>query len=415
MRLILFYLIFLPTILLATTLEVGKNKTFPTIKSALAQASQGDIIRVHPGLYREGTLVIEKSVTLSGVGRPVLDGELKGEIIQVYGDNVTIEGFKFINSGQDEIQSVAAVHLYQSSGTTIRQNIFENNYYAIYLQASNASTVEHNKITTTRGKSQEMIGDGIHVLGSWDIQVKNNYISGHKDGIYLEKNKRCYIYKNLSRGNLRYGLHFMFSNDSTYSGNVFDNNGAGVAVMYAMNVHMIKNRFINNYGDGTYGLLLKEISYSKIEGNFFENNTTGVYADGATKIDFYNNHFNTNGWGMKINANCMENRVKRNNFIGNTFDVSTNGTVVLNEFSENYWDQYEGYDLNKDGEGDVPFHPLSLYAVLVEQNPSVMLLFRTIFVDILNRTEKIIPSLTPESFVDNKPLIKPVEVSLETK
>lgn len=177
--------------------------------------------------------------------------------------------------------------------------------------------------------------------------------------------------------------------------------------MYAMNVSMYHNKFINNWGDSVFGLLLKEISYSKIKGNFFQNNTTAIFADGATKIDFYNNQFENNGWAIKINSNCMENRLFHNNFVNNTFDVSTNGTIVMNEFRKNYWDKYEGYDLDKDKIGDVPFHPLSLYSVLVEQNASVMLLFRSFLVDMLDRTEKIIPSLTPESFVDDQPQMKP--------
>jgi nitrous oxidase accessory protein len=28
---------------------------------------------------------------------------------------------------------------------------------------------------------------------------------------------------------------------------------------------------------------------------------------------------------------------------------------------ENYWDKYEGYDLDKNKIGDIPYHPLSLY------------------------------------------------------
>src|SRR5690606_40999508 len=130
--------------------------------------------------------------------------------------------------------------------------------------------------------------------------------------------------------------------------------------------------------------------------------------DGATKIDLFRNSFTDNGWGMKINSNCMENRIINNNFINNTFDVSTSGSMTMNDFRRNYWDKYEGYDLDKDKIGDVPFHPLSLYSVLVENNPSIMLLFRTFFVDLLDRTEKIIPSLTPENFVDDQPLMKKV-------
>ena len=113
---------------------------------------------------------------------------------------------------------------------------------------------------------------------------------------------------------------------------------------------------------------------------------------------------------MKISSNCMENKVIHNNFINNVFDVGTSGTMNMNDFRKNYWDKYEGYDLDKNKIGDVPFHPLSLYAVLVESNPSVMLLFRTFFVDLLDKTEKIIPSLTPENFIDQEPLMKKITI-----
>lgn len=404
-----FLALLLPIFCFSATIKVGKSGDFKTIKEAIVAAKSGDTIFVEKGIYREGTIDIEKPISLIGIDRPILDGNLNGEIITFRADRITLKGFKLINSGREEIRSVAAVHIYTSTDSVIENNIFENNYFAIYVQRGNRILINRNKITTNRGNSQENSGDGIHILGSREIWIKNNFISGHKDGIYLEKNAKCYVYHNLSRNNLRYGLHFMFSNDSVYTSNVFDNNGAGVAVMYAMNVSMFNNKFINNWGDSVYGLLLKEISYSKIKGNTFQNNTTGVFADGATKIDFYTNQFEDNGWAIKINANCMENRVMRNNFINNTFDISTSGSTVMNDFRFNYWDKYEGYDLDKDKIGDVPFHPLSLYSVLVEQNPSVMLLFRSFLVDMLDRTEKIIPSLTPESFVDDQPLMKPLQ------
>ena len=405
-----FLLLILPLFAFSAVFKVGKKEQYQTIKSAIAAAQNGDTVFVSKGHYTEGTIDLHQSITLIGIDRPIIDGNMNGEIITFNADNIVLKGFKLINSGRDEIRSVAAVHIYTSADSVIDNNIFENNHFGIYVQRGLRVLISNNKITTNRGTSEENIGDGIHLLGSREIWVKNNYISGHKDGIYLEKNAKCFVFHNLSRHNLRYGLHFMFSNDSVYTGNVFDNNEAGVAVMYAMNVSMYDNKFINNWGDSVFGLLLKEISYSKIKGNTFQNNTTAIFADGATKIDFYNNQFENNGWAIKINSNCMENKVIRNNFINNTFDVSTNGTVVMNEFRFNYWDKYEGYDLDKDKIGDVPFHPLSLYSVLVEQNASVMLLFRSFLVDMLDRTEKIIPSLTPESFVDDQPLMKPIKI-----
>jgi nitrous oxidase accessory protein len=118
------------------------------------------------------------------------------------------------------------------------------------------------------------------------------------------------------------------------------------------------------------------------------------------------NIFKNNGWAMKIQASCMDIIVAKNNFVGNTFDIGTNGSLVLNNFNNNYWDKYEGYDLNHDKVGDIPYRPVSMYSMIVEQNPPAMMLFRSFITSLLDKTEKLIPSLTPENLKDNTPLMR---------
>ena len=202
----------------------------------------------------------------------------------------------------------------------------------------------------------------------------------------------------------------MFSNNDTYITNLFRNNGSGVAVMFTKHVTMINNTFTENWGDASYGVLLKEISDCYMSGNKFYRNTTGIFLDGSNRVKIEKNSFKGNGWGMRLQANCMDNVIGQNNFIGNTFDVSTNGSLTLNVFEGNYWDNYEGYDLDKDKTGDLPYRPLSLYSVLVEKNPPAMLLYRSFMVNLLDRSEKIIPSLTPENFIDKTPKIIPYQI-----
>ncbi|MDO4225415.1 MAG: nitrous oxide reductase family maturation protein NosD [Bergeyella zoohelcum] len=402
-----FLLLLLPLAVLAKDIRVGKDQPYKTITEAIAIAENGDRIIVGKGIYKEGNININKSLTLIGEGRPILDGEMKHEIVSFRAPRIVFKGFKLRNSGFHAVKNIGAMRLHASHNSIIENNIFENNYYGIFIQSSHQCLIQNNTFTSNRGSSEESIGNAIHGYSSKELWIKNNRMSGHKDGIYLEKISKSYIYHNYSKKNRRYGLHFMLSNQNVFIANVFDNNAAGVAVMYSEKVDMVHNKFINNWGDSIYGLLLKDISHSKIKNNYFHSNTTAVYADGATEIGFYNNEFTDNGWGLKINANCRENTLNHNNFINNTFDVSTNGTLVMNHFKQNYWDKYEGYDLDKNQIGDVPFHPLSLYSVLVQQNESVMLLFKTFLIDLLDRTEKIIPSLTPENFVDNEPKMKP--------
>ncbi|HNB81964.1 MAG TPA: NosD domain-containing protein, partial [Chitinophagaceae bacterium] len=182
----------------------------------------------------------------------------------------------------------------------------------------------------------------------------------------------------------------------------------GVAVMFSHGVKMFNNTFDENWGDAAFGLLLKEISDSYVEGNHFRKNTSGIYMEGANRVHIERNVFAQNGWAIKIQASCMDVNLKKNNFLGNTFDVGTNGTLVLNNFNGNYWDKYEGYDLNRDHIGDIPYRPISMFSMIVEQNPPVMILFRSIMVMLLDKTEKILPTLTPENLRDEYPLMKPV-------
>ena len=178
--------------------------------------------------------------------------------------------------------------------------------------------------------------------------------------------------------------------------------------MFSNNVKMFHNYFEENWGDASYGLLLKEISDGYIENNRFVKNTTGIHMEGVSRIRMEKNVFESNGWAMKIQASCMDISLSHSNFINNTFDVGTNGSLVLNTFDNNYWDKYDGYDLNKDKIGDIPYRPVSMYSMIVEQNPPAMMLFRSFMTTLLDKTEKILPTLTPENLKDDHPLMKPL-------
>lgn len=388
----------------ANVIEVGINKPVKSIKKAIALAKVNDTVLVYSGIYKEGNIIIDKKIAFIGKGFPVLDGQKKYEVLSIKADSVVVRGFKIIKSGYATLEDPCGIKVYNKSRVIIENNILDDNFFGIYIQNGSNCIIKNNKLLAY-GKEEQRIGNGIHCWKSDSLQIIGNTISGHRDGIYFEFVTNSIIWRNISTKNIRYGLHFMFSNDDAYISNVFEKNGAGVAVMFTKNVKMFNNAFEENWGDAAYGLFLKEISDSYIIGNKFSKNTSGIHMEGTTRILVEKNVFEANGWGMKIQASCMENEIKNNNFVGNTFDISTNGSLVLNTFNSNYWDKYEGYDLDKNGVGDVPFHPLSLFAVLTENNPSAMLLFRSFMITLLDKSEKILPSITPDNFIDKTPLM----------
>jgi len=389
----------------ANTIEVGKNKSISNLRQGISAAKDGDTVLLHKGVYKEGNIIITKAIHLIGINGPVLDGENKNEILTLSGKNIVIRGIHFANAGYSSMNDYAALKVIDATGLMIGNNTFSNTYFAIHVANTTHSVIRNNTIKGNN-KSEHLSGNGIHFWKCANMRVENNSIQGHRDGIYFEFVTLSTIQENVSEKNIRYGLHFMFSPDNSYIGNVFRNNGAGVAVMYTKNVRMENNVFEKNWGASAYGILLKDISNSYIKNNKFIQNTVAIHMEGSSRIEIEKNIFKENGWAIKVQASCDDNTFHHNNFYGNSFDVATNGTMMLNRFYNNHWDKYDGYDMNKDGIGDVPYHPVSMYAMIVEQNPTALILMRSFMVSLLDKAEKAIPGLTPENLVDEKPMIK---------
>lgn len=393
----------------AKIIPVGPDQNFRSIKKAIEAAAEKDTIWVEPGTYREGAITLRKSLTLIGQNHPVFEGENKYEILLISGKNITIKGFRFHCSGYSALNDFASIKLVDCSEVLLENNIIEKAYFAIHVSNSSHVTIRGNQITGLPS-SEQLTGNGIHLWKSNHALIENNHVQGHRDGIYFEFVTYSLIRNNYSQQNIRYGLHFMFSNDDTYQANTFQDNGAGVAVMFSKKVRMENNRFDKNWGPSAYGLLLKDITDSYIQHNTFSKNTVAVHMEGTSRIAVLKNTFHENGWAIKVQASCDDNEFYQNNFTSNSFDVGTNGTMMLNRFYNNYWDKYEGYDMNKDGIGDLPYHPVSMYSMIIEQNPTTLILLRSFTVSLLDKAEKAIPGLTPEDLVDNKPVMKSLKL-----
>ncbi len=397
--------LFLPLPVLARTIVVSPKTAVSSLKQAVDMAENGDTIIVKKGRYTSFNTLINKQLTILGQNEPVLDANFREEVITITSNNVKFDGFVIQNSKTGSMRDFAGIRLSNVEFVTISNNTLLNNFFGIYLSNCKYIQVLHNDVTGSR--NIENSGNGIHLWKCKEILVKGNHVTGHRDGIYFEFAKKSLIEDNLSEKNIRYGMHFMFSDDDIYRNNTFKNNGSGVSVMYTRRIQMLNNTFIENWGSSIYGILLKEISDSRIEGNHFIRNTTGIYMENSDRITVQNNDFVSNGWAIRVLASCNSDHFQQNNFKGNSFDVTTNGTLKDIYFNTNYWDKYEGYDLNKDGVGDVPYRPISLYAQIIEQNPQSVMLMRSFIVNLLDKVERAIPSVTPKSVMDEKPRMKP--------
>ena len=385
--------------------NVSPDGPVRSIRQALAMVARGGTIFVRPGTYVDTTIVVSIPVTIIGERYPVLDGASKRQIMTITADSVTVRGLLFRNVGVAFTEDLAAIKVIRAHNCVIEDNRIDNAFFGIYLQEAQYCLVARNVLRGTRLQDATS-GNGIHLWHSREITIVGNHVTGHRDGIYFEFVREAHVRDNLSENNLRYGLHFMYSDSCDYEGNTFRQNGAGVAVMYTHHVRMVGNHFADNRGSAAYGLLLKEISDSELRDNIFSHNTTGLYADGATRLLARHNTFLDNGWALKLQSSTDDAVFTANNFAGNTFDVSTNSRSTTTTFVGNYWSAYDGYDLNHDGVGDVPHHPVRLTSIVVAQNEPALILLRSNFLVLLDAAERILPALTPATLADTAPAMR---------
>lgn len=379
-----------------------------TVAGALDAAARHDTVRVRAGIYREGPLVLDRPITLVGEPGAILDGAGESGLIVIEADSVSVSGLTMRNTGLSFTDDRAAVKVEKARHCRIRDNLLQDTFFGIYLANAGDCVVEGN-VLETRAERETRAGNGIHLWYSTRVVIRGNVVRGHRDGIYFEFVEESLVEDNVSEENLRYGLHFMFSDACTYTGNRFVRNGAGVAVMYTSGVLMSGNDFLENRGSAAYGLLLKEIRDSEIRGNRFRDNSVAVHLEGANRVEVRGNDFVSNGWAVQVLANSDGSTFEANNFIGNSFDVSTNSRSTSSVFRGNYWDRYRGWDRDRDGVGDVPFRPVRLFSLVVEQNEPALLLQRSPLVFLLDLAESVFPVLTPGNLADESPSLTPMD------
>ena len=401
-------LICFPLFLKAQSIEVCPKCPINSIAQAVAKAKKGDTIIVQKGTYPENNILLDKPLTLIGKDRPIINGQFKGSILKIQADSITIKGFRLANVPFKATEEQAAILLDKSKKFLIEDNIMDQVCFGVLLRKGRDGIIKNNKISSN-ATQQYNSGNAIHLWSCKNIKIIGNEAANCRDGIYIQFSSKSYIEGNYCYKNLRYGLHFMFSDDNEYYRNRFSENGAGAAVMFSKRVKMVGNTFQDNWGPSSYGLLLKELYDSELVDNTFYRNTIGINGENCTRMKYNENNFTENGWGIRIRGGCYQNDFWDNNFFNNTFDVAYDNNVNDNKFRSNYWSDYTGYDLNKDGIGDVPYRPVKLFSYISNRTPESIVLLRSLFIDIMNFSEKVAPVFTPENLIDETPRMEPVK------
>ncbi len=392
----------------AATLAVAPGED--GLRSALAAAAPGDVLELLPGIHR-GPVRIETPVTLRGRPGAVIEGDGSGSTVVVAAPDVTIRGLTVRGSGASLETQDAGVFVDKAGDRArIEDNRIVDNLIGVYLWGPEDAVVRGNVIEGRRYARVNERGDNIQLWNTPGSIVENNDVRYGRDGIFVTTSRR-----NVFRGNrfrdLRYAVHYMYTNESEVSGNVSEGNRIGFALMFSRGLTVRRNL---SDGDEQRGILLNYVNSSVIEENVVRGGPEKcVFIYNANKNRFVGNRFEGCEIGIHFTAGSERNLVYGNAFIGNRTQVKYVGTREL-EWSHdgrgNFWSDNLSFDLDGDGISDRPYRPNDLVDQIVWRHPLAKLLLSSPAVQVLRWAQKEFPALHPGGITDSAPLMRPPSV-----
>ncbi|ADN75885.1 periplasmic copper-binding protein [Ferrimonas balearica DSM 9799] len=338
-----------------------------TLTAALASAEAGDTIELAPGHY-PGKFTISTALTLAGQSGAHLEGQGSSVLI-VNASDVTVRGLYITGYGQALFGKTAGIQVMPGQrNLVIENNRLSGQGFGVRVDNSRHITVRHNRIEGDPSLSMVLRGDGIHFHEVEEGSVNGNHITEVRDGVYLESSKSIRVWDNIM-GLQQYPLHLMYSEQITAWQNEAKTVLGGWALMDSKQVELHDN-WVEDARE--FGILLNMTFGARIWGNWvanvrnpdsqdlFDGEGKGLFIYGAADNEIFRNHFKDSEIGIMMALGGEDNRLYSNAFINNQVQVKYVGenTVAWNHCGMgNYWSGYNGWDLDNNGIGDLPFVP----------------------------------------------------------
>jgi nitrous oxidase accessory protein len=376
-----------------------------TLQPRIDAAAPGATLEVGPGTY-PGDLYLDRPLRLVGRGRPRLVGSGRGSVVRVRALGVTIEGFEVDGQGGGDLgNDTSGIHV-TGAGATIRDCRIENSLFGIYLREAPGATVSGCSIHGIPGKDPGEKGSGIHVWNTERFTLERNEVVDVRDGVYIQSSSHGTIRGNRAR-ELRYGLHYMFSDDNLFEDNVFENGAAGSAIMYSRRITFRRNQFLRNRGFASVGLLLKACDEIVAESNLIADNARGIFLEGSYRNLFRGNIVAASDAAIVLYDSCGENRFEGNSFVGNLTPLELVGRRTDTVFLGNYWSGNDEPDLDGDGRSDRPYRLSTVFDHMRGNLTAADLMARSLAAVAIGAAERAFPVLALVPVEDPAPLAHP--------
>ena len=375
------------------------------LQALVDAAAPGATLEIAPGTYR-GDLYLHRPLRLVGTGRPRLVGSGKGSVVRIRAPDVTVEGFDIDGlAGGDMVADSSGVHA-AAPRPTVRNCRIVNTLFGVYLREAPGARVEGNVIQGIPGKDAGEKGSGIHAWNMLGFAIVRNDISDARDGIYIQNASQGVVRGNAAR-RVRYGLHYMSSDDNIFEDNLFEESAAGAVLMFSSRIQFRRNRFLHNRGFASVGLLFKDLQDSVAEDNLIADNARGIFLEGSYRNVFRRNVVAESDVAIVLYSSSEGNRFEGNAFLGNLTPLTLYARRTDTVFDGNYWSENGEPDLDGDGRSDRPYTLGSLFDHFRGNLTAADLMAQSAAASALAAAERVFPVLDPIQAVDHAPLARP--------
>lgn len=374
----------------------------------LAGARPGDAFCLEAGTY-VGPFELGAGTTVWGPREAILSSSGTGDTVRLTGADARLLGVTVDGSGQRFDLQEAAVHVVSAPRAQVRGVAVRHALFGIIVEKSEDVRIEGNEVAGSQRAQIGLRGDAIRVWETERSVIASNRVTGSRDIVVWYSSDNQILDNEVVGG--RYGTHFMYSHGNLVARNRYIGNVVGIFAMYSLDLKLEENLLAASEGAAGMGLGLKESSGVRASHNLIVKNSVGIYIDnspyepGTTNV-FARNAIRLCDVGVGFHASTDDNHIFSNSLRGNTTQVRVDGggNALGNQWIDNDFDDYAGYDLDRDGVGDIPYELRTFTGTLIARHPQLNYFRGTPALAMIDAASRILPVRQPEAIlIDNLP------------
>jgi nitrous oxidase accessory protein len=375
------------------------------LQPIIDRAVAGETIKLGAHLYLGPVHITKSRLTIDGQGQSIVTGLDKESVFYLEADSITLQNMVITNSGGSHDKIDCGVKVIGSYNTIENCRIKEC-LFGIDIFQSDFNTVSRCEISSLTRRAKALKGDAIRLWWAKRNVIQNNYWHDVRDMVvwYSEENL---FEENLGIGN-RYSIHFMYAHNNRIRANRFYENSVGVFLMYSERTIMTENVIMKSTGESGMCLGMKETSSNQILNNHFIYSAEGIHFDVSPFVPEKINTIENNEIafcvaGMFFHTNQEGNLIKNNYFHNNLSQVVAQGkTANGNQWQNNYFDDYQGFDRDGDNVGDTPYELYTYVDHLWDFNQNMKFFYASPVLLVLDFLERLAPFSKPKFILRDK-------------